>query len=425
MTFDPNDPALRQRRPRPQLARRDVLRGGVWLGVGLGAAPLLAACGDSGSSGSTANGAAPYPLARPDKPVTLEIKDSNPAIADGLDPEEGGTFNILNYAQYMAPGVMKDFGKKHNVSVEVTPYNNYDEMLSKIRQPGESFDLVFPGPSVLGKMVYAELLQPLNHSYVPHLANVWPEYQDPWYDRGAQYTVPYTIYGTGIMYRADRVTSVPEVGYDLLWDKAYAGKVYLLDDRQEAIGMSLLRNKITRDVNTSNADDIKRATDSLIELTGLVKVKTDVNAYSEVPEGTATVHQCWSGDPIAGQYYLPKGETPEVLGYWRPTDPRDYVIGSDNIAIPKSASKPVLAHMLINDLLDEKIGLQNFGWNGYQPPITKLSATYLVDQGYIPKNLSNAVVVPGDFKRGLTFYEVSPSTEALWQTNWARFKAGG
>jgi spermidine/putrescine transport system substrate-binding protein len=324
----------------------------------------------------------------------------------------------------MAPAVMKNFGKEHNVSVEVTPYNNYDEMLAKIRQPGESFDLVFPGPSVLSKMVYAELLQPLNHSYVPHLKNVWPEYQDPWYDQGAQYTVPYTIYGTGIMYRADRVTSVPEVGYDLLWDKTYAGKVYLLDDRQEAIGMSLLRNKITRDVNTSNADDIKRAVDSLIELIGLVKVKTDVNAYSEVPEGTATVHQCWSGDPIAGQYYLPKGETPEVLGYWRPTDPGEYVIGSDNIAIPKSASKPVLAHMLINDLLDEKIGLQNFGWNGYQPPITKLSATYLVDQGYIPKNLSNAVVVPGDFKRGLTFYEVSPSTESLWQDDWARFKAG-
>jgi spermidine/putrescine transport system substrate-binding protein len=424
MSFDPDDPALRRRRPRPQLARRDVLRGGIYATAGLGAASFLAACGGSSSDQAAAGGGAPYPLARPDKPVTLAIKDSNPPIADGLAPEEGGTFNILNYAQYMAPGVMKDFGKKHNVSVEVTPYNNYDEMLAKIRQPGESFDLVFPGPSVLGKMVYAELLQPLNHSYVPHLKNVWPEYQDPWYDQGARYTVPYTIYGTGIMYRADRVTSVPEVGYDLLWDKTYAGKAYLLDDRQEAIGMSLLRNNITRDVNTSNPDDIKRAVDSLIELIGLVKIKTDVNAYSEVPEGTATVHQCWSGDPIAGQYYLPKGETPDVLGYWRPTDPGDYVIGSDNIAIPKSASKPVLAHLLINDLLDEKIGLRNFGWNGYQPPITKLSAGYLVEQGYIPKNLSNAVVVPGDFKRGLTFYEVSPSTEALWQDNWARFKAG-
>jgi spermidine/putrescine transport system substrate-binding protein len=422
MSFDPNDPELRRRRPRPQLARRDLLRGGVWLTVGLGTAPLLAACGN-GSSVAADNGGSPYPLARPDQPVRLAIKDTNPPIGDGLDPEEGGTFNILNYAQYMAPAVMKNFGKKHNVSVVVTPYNNYDEMLAKIRQPGESFDLVFPGPSVLSKMAYADLIQPLNHTYVPNLANIWPEYQNPWYDQGARYTVPYTIYGTGVMYRTDRVSSVPEVGYDLLWDKQYAGKIYLLDDRQEAIGMSLLRNKITSDINTSNADDVKKATDSLIELIGLVNVKTDINGYSEVPEGTATVHQCWSGDVIAGQYYLPKGVTPDVLGYWRPAA-SDYVVGSDNIAIPKSAKKPVLAHLLINDLLDNKIGLQNFGWNGYQPPLTKLSAKYLTDQGYIPKNLANAVVVRGDFEQGHTFYEVSPSTEALWQSNWARFKAG-
>ncbi len=56
-------------------------------------------------------------------------------------------------SDYMAPGIMKDFGKKHGVTVQVTPYNNYDEMLAKIRAPGESFDLVFPGPSVLSKMV--------------------------------------------------------------------------------------------------------------------------------------------------------------------------------------------------------------------------------------------------------------------------------
>jgi len=150
----------------------------------------------------------------------------------------------------------------------------------------------------------------------------------------------------------------------------------------------------------------------------------DADAYSEVPEGTATIHQCWSGDPIAGQYYLPKGETPEVLGYWRPESPADYVIGSDNIAIPKSASKPVLAHLMINDLLDNKIGLRNFGWNGYQPPLTKLSAEYLTDHGYIPKNLMNSVVHPSDFDTGHTFYEVSPTTEALWTTSWSEFKAG-
>lgn len=423
MNFDPADPALRRRPPRPQLARRDVLRGGLWIGLGLGAAPLLAACGDD--SAQPQNGAAPYPLARPDSPVTLPFKDSNPPIDDGLSAETGGAFKILNYDSYMAPGVMKSFGEQHGVEVQVTPYSNYDEMLAKIRAPGESFDLVFPGPSVLSKMVYTELLQPLNHSYVPNLTNVWPEYQDPWYDRGARYTVPYTIYGTGVFYRADRVSSVPENGYDLMWDDQYSGKVYLLDDMQEAIGMSLLRNKISTDINTSDPDLVHEATDSLIELIDLVKIKANVNAFSEVPEGTATVHQAWSGDPIAGQYYLPKGESTDVLAYWRPEDPAERVIGSDNIAIPKSATKPVLAHLLINDLLDNQIGLRNFGWNGYQPPLTKLSARYLIDQGYIPENLMSAVVLPGDFDTGLTFYEVSPSTEALWRQSWSEFKAGG
>ena len=157
MSFDPGDPALRRRPPRPQLSRRDLLRGGLWVGVGLGTSRVLTACGGASSS-QPQGGTAPYPLARPDSPVTLPIKDSNPPIGDALDPETGGVFKILNYDQYMAPGVMKDFGAQHDVEVQVTPYSNYDEMLAKIRAPGESFDLVFPGPSVMSKMVYTELL---------------------------------------------------------------------------------------------------------------------------------------------------------------------------------------------------------------------------------------------------------------------------
>ena len=89
---------------------------------------------------------------------------------------------------------------------------------------------------------------------------------------------------------------------------------------------------------------VHEATDSLIELIDLVKIKANVNAYSEVPEGTATVHQAWSGDPIAGQYYLPKGETTDVLAYWRPEDPAERVIGSDIIAIPKSCGEAGARH---------------------------------------------------------------------------------
>ena len=190
--------------------------------------------------------------------------------------------------------------------------------------------------------------------------------------------------------------------------------------------MSLLRNKISDGHQHRDPDFVQKATDSLIELIDLVNVKADVNAYSEVPEGTATIHQCWSGDPIAGQYYLPKGETPDVLGVLAPGGPgRATSSAATTSPSRRSRQSRCSAHLMINDLLDNKIGLRNFGWNGYQPPLTKLSAKYLIDQGYIPENLTNSVVVPSDFDNGLTFYEVSPSTEALWRQSWAEFKAGG
>ena len=91
-----------------------MLRGGIWLAVGLSARRARRL---QRRTTPEPNGKAPYPLARPDEPVTLPIKDSNPPIEDGLEPETGGAFKILNYDDYMAPGVMKDFGEKYGVEV--------------------------------------------------------------------------------------------------------------------------------------------------------------------------------------------------------------------------------------------------------------------------------------------------------------------
>jgi len=287
---DPNRPPAW----RPQLHRRDVLRGGLYTAAGLGVASLLSACNND--SGATPASGADYPLARPDDPVTLPIFDDNQPIGDGLKVEDTGALKVLNYADYMAPGVKKDFGEKYGVEVQVTPYNNYDEMLNKLNAPGAAFDLVFPGPSVLSRMVYGKLLQPLNRSYLPNLKNAWPEYQDPWYDQKSNYTVPYTVYTTGIGYRADRIDNADEQGYMMIWNGDYKGKVGVLDDAGESLAMAMLAWGITGDINTANQDYVNQARDKLIELIDLVDVKIDITQYETIATGKFTVHQAWSGD---------------------------------------------------------------------------------------------------------------------------------
>lgn len=407
---------------RPQLHRRDVLRGGAFAAVGLGAAPLLAACGGDGGSGAATS--SDYPLASPDNPVKLPIFDDNQPIADGLEPEKASVLKVLNYADYMAPGVRNDFGEQYGCEVQVTPYNNYDEMLTKISAPGAEFDVVFPGPTVMSRMVYGKLLQPFNQSYLSNLKNVWPEYRDPWYDQGAQYSVPYTVYTTGVGYRADEVTD-PSAGYQMIWNAEYAGKVGVLDDSGEALTMAMRAFDLTDNVNTGDPEIINAAKDKLIELIDLVDVKIGITQYETIANGRFTVHQSWSGDLIAGRWYLPKGETTEVLGYWVPESPAERVIGNDNICIPKSAPSPVLAHTFLNYMLDEAVSEKNFNWNGYQPPLTKLDADYLIEGGYISDNLLTAVVVPDDFTEGIIQTEQTPAVQNLWLAAFQEFQGGG
>ncbi|WP_405146942.1 spermidine/putrescine ABC transporter substrate-binding protein [Sphaerisporangium sp. NBC_01403] len=392
--------------------RRFLLAGGL-----LG---LTAACGADRSRRPSA--AASVPLSRPSAPARLPLHADLPAVASGRSPESGGRLKLLNYAEYISPDVCKRFGKEHGVEVEVTTFTTMDEMVAKLRTAGESFDVCFPTPDVTSKITVGKLLQPLNHDYLPNLANVWPQLQDPFYDQGSRYTVAYNAYTTGVGYRADRVASVPDNGYDLLWDPAYKGKAYVLDDAREGLAMAMLRNGVT-DVNTEDPAKIKQAGAWLAELIGAMNIKIGISAYQLVPEGQATVHHCWSGDMVNAQSYLPKGLDAESLGYWFPSGATG-VVGTDTLAIPRTASKPVLAHMFIDHLLDPAVARDNFSFTGYQPAISAISPEKMVADGFVTERLKPAIVTPEVYAHSLQLLQISPSAEALWNDAWAAFKAG-
>ena len=163
--------------------------------------------------------------------------DDNPVIESGLEPE-AGPLKIYNWNGYLWPRIKKDFAKEYGVEVEESYFATTDESMAKISSGKVDFDIFFPFQERLGRMVLGKLLRPLNHDYIPNLkTSIWPALQDPFYDKGSRYTVPYTIYTTGIGYRTDEVKTTPwdlSNPYEIYWDEANKGKTWLLDDGREA-----------------------------------------------------------------------------------------------------------------------------------------------------------------------------------------------
>ncbi len=312
----------------PSPSRRGFLRYGAGAGALLGAgglSSLLAACGGSGSSGgSPSANPTSIPLARPNNPVTWPIYADNKPIASGLQPEKNATLRIYNWVAYINPQLLKDFGKKYNCQVELTTFNTMDEAMAKLTSGQLNFDIFFPTADYMAQLVEGKLLRPINHSYVPNIVQAWPDFQNPFYDGKWQYTVPYTIYTTGMAWRKDLVPENPYTmanAWAMPWQAKYKGKVAILDDTREGISLGLMKNGIFN-LNTTSTAQIQAAGQQLIDLAHLVNVHIDNNDYTEIPNGQTWIHHAWSGDIAAAPAYLPKGTSIDTVGYWFPPDGR-------------------------------------------------------------------------------------------------------
>jgi spermidine/putrescine transport system substrate-binding protein len=420
---------------RRGLSRRDFLRNSIGAAALLpSAAAILAACSKPGTTsgagttgGGTGGTGGARVLARPDNPVTLPMT-RDPIATD--TPIEGGTLRVYNWSDYMYKKVLKAFEEEYGVTVEWTTFNNMEEAIPKLVAGQVEADVFFPTTDYIARLVEADLVQPLNHELIPNMeANIWQTYWDPgpWYDQEWRYSVPYTIYTTGISYRRDRVddAAAAAANYELFFDPAFESSVSYYDSYRDAIGMMLVRNGVT-DGNTGDPAAIDAAKDAILAMINDNGARLTINGtYARLPEGEFTVSQAWSGDIVGAKWYLPKGTTEDVLGYWYPEDKRG-LIGNDTITIPASAQNPRLAHEFLNFFLDERWGYTNFSeWNGYQPPMTSIVPERLIDEGVVPESLSLAVLGEENFTLGYIQGELAADVDALWLDAWSEIQAGG
>jgi spermidine/putrescine transport system substrate-binding protein len=402
-------------RRRP-LSRREFLRRASMAGMATpGLAALLAACSSKTPSQAGSPSAA-LQLARPDAPVTLPTQD-NPAIADGLQPESG-PLKILGYNDYIRKFVLNKFSDQYGTSVDWTIFDTPEQMVQMMQSSGSNWDLIVSITlENVGKLGFGHLIQPLNKGYIPNFANVWNVFQSPFYDVDAQFTAPYTVYSTGIGWRNDRVSEdIPAMDnpYDILWDPKYTGQVHLLNGSRDTLAAALLR--MGADVNTSDPAVLDQAKQMLLDGVAAMNWKFDHTDYSEL--GTFDIHQTWSGQVAYYQYYLPKGLPITAFSYlWPPkgAGKKPGIITNDVFAIPKDATSPVLAHKMIDFLLDPSNAAVNYAYEGYQPPITSITPESILADELVPKNLSNILITEEDFPLGVQELELAPAVNQLYQ----------
>src|SRR5689334_3813411 len=407
--------------PQPTSRRQFLARAAILAATAPTLGAFLQACSKNAPSSSQPS----MTLAAPTNPVKWPIPDDNKPIADGLSPEKGATLKIYNYADYLSPQAVKAFEDQYQTKIEISTFNDGDEAITKLRS-GVDFDIYNANYTEISRLVNGGLLRPLNHSYIPNIKNVWKGFTNPWYDQEWRYTVPYTIYTTGIGWRTDQVPA--DIGalkdpYDAFWEAQYKGKTAILDDWHTAMAMVLLRQGIT-DINTSSDADLKMVGEQLQALAKATSPKVTITAYNELPAGQMGLAQMWSGDIINAQSYLPEGTGPEILRYWFPAVGKG-MVDNDMLVTLRGGKNPVLAHLFINHMLDPEVAKENFSAIGYQPPQNSITPDSLVKEEFIPENLRTAIVKPEYFDTGYRLLELDAANETAWRNVWQAFNAGG
>ena len=243
------------------------------------------------------------------------------------------------------------------MKVEITTFTTMDEAVEKLRTGSSKFDVFFPTPDVIGKVVAGKLLQPINKSYITNFEQRLARAPGPVLRQGLAVHRPvHALHDrrrvpapTGSTTARRAPTATTSSG-----TPAYKGRVYILNDDREALGMALIRSGDHRRQHRGPGADREGARATSPSSHRPVDVKTGIEAYQRIPDGTATVHQAWSGDAVNAQYYLPDGGDVADDRVLVPARRRSASIGSDTLAIPANAEHPVLAHLFLDYMLERR-----------------------------------------------------------------------
>lgn len=199
---------------------------------------------------------------------------------------------IYGWSNGIPDHIIAKFTKETGINVALSTFENNETMYAKLKLLGKrpSYDIVFPSTYFMQKMIKDNLLEELDKSQVPNFRNINKDALNLSFDPENKFSMPYSMYFTGIMYNSSFIKNKIDSWSDL-FDPQYKNKVLLLDDVREVFHIGL--NLLGYDVNTINEEEIKNA---YIKLKSILP---NINLFS----AESTKKYFLSGDVIIGMQW--------------------------------------------------------------------------------------------------------------------------
>jgi len=326
-------------------------------------------------------------------------------LGGGAEASGGRVVNLYIWSAYVAPETLREFERRHHARVNVDLYDSNEALMAKVQAGNAGYDVICPSNYVVQILRKQRLLRPLDHSALPHLANVDPRFLDRDFDPGNGFSVPYFWGTTGIGY--DRTKTGRIDSWGALWDPRFKGRILMLDDGREALGAALKWKGLS--LNATDPALLRVAERLLILQKPLVRTYNSSNFDDILLSRDVWLAQGWNGQ------FAKVMEVDPDIDYVVPREGTGLFI--DSLAIPAGAPHPELAHAFIDFTLEAEIAAEICRTMRYSTP-NRAALPLLPDA--IRRNA--AIFPPGDvLARTETIEDIGEAT-LLYDRAWTEVK---
>jgi spermidine/putrescine transport system substrate-binding protein len=303
--------------------------------------------------------------------------------------------------------VVDDFAAETGIEVTLDTFDSNESLIAKLEAGAAGYDIVNTSQYAVQILAKKGLIEELDHSKIPNRGNLSEVFQNISFDAGNKYSIPYVWGTTGLAYNSDCVTE-PVTSWKALWDEKYAGRIYMLDNMLAAYIAGLQVNGF--DANTTNPDEIAKATESLIEQKKILGGYNSTNFADLVASGEACLVEAWSGSVLQVTVDNPNVHfvLPEEGG----------TMWVDGYSIPKGAPNVEAAYKFLDYLLRPEVAAKT-------TELTKTANTVEKSKELLPKELAeNSAVFPSQEQLAKADFILDlGDAMKYYQDGWTKVKA--